>query len=35
MPETGGMLFPCTVKEEVPQLRTEANENPIAQSTGA
>lgn len=26
MPETGGMLFPCTVKEELPPQRSEANE---------
>jgi hypothetical protein len=32
MPETGGMLFPCTIKEEVPQQprNREANENPEA-----
>lgn len=33
MPETGGMLFPCTVREEVPQLRSEAQENPEARAS--
>lgn len=27
MPETGGMLFPCTVKEDVSQQRNDGNDD--------